>query len=154
MSVEDKRQPRHSGGCQCGAVRYAIYSEPTGAGICHCRMCQKATGNPFHAFTGVPKTDFVWTGRPPGIFRSSETGERGFCPSCGTPLTFAAVGGKRITFGIATLDDPSAVAPPERTIGIESKLAWIDGMAALPGKTTEEDSGADYVRNLKNNQFG
>ena len=31
-----------SGGCQCGAVRYSITVEYGKAGICHCRMCQKA----------------------------------------------------------------------------------------------------------------
>ncbi len=36
-----------TGGCQCGAVRYRV-TEPLGsAGICHCRMCQRAAGNVF-----------------------------------------------------------------------------------------------------------
>ena len=35
----DQRTPTMTGGCQCGAVRYALLSEPTGANICHCRMC-------------------------------------------------------------------------------------------------------------------
>ena len=39
--------PVMTGGCQCGAVRYALMSEPTHASICHCRMCQKAFGNYF-----------------------------------------------------------------------------------------------------------
>ena len=38
---------RLTGGCQCGAVRYALLEEPTGAHICHCRMCQKAFGSFF-----------------------------------------------------------------------------------------------------------
>jgi hypothetical protein len=35
------RSAHMTGGCQCGAVRYALMSEPTHASICHCRMCQK-----------------------------------------------------------------------------------------------------------------
>lgn len=48
-----------SGGCQCGALRYAVMSEPTHTSICWCRMCQKASGNYFQAFSGVPRADFV-----------------------------------------------------------------------------------------------
>jgi len=32
-------KPAMTGGCQCGAVRYALMSEATHASICHCRMC-------------------------------------------------------------------------------------------------------------------
>ena len=38
---------RLTGGCQCGAVRYALHEEPTSPHICHCRMCQKAFGSFF-----------------------------------------------------------------------------------------------------------
>ncbi len=146
--MAEQRQPRHIGGCQCGATRYAVYAEPTGAGLCHCRMCQKATGNPFHAFTGVAKQDFEWIGDEPGVFASSEGNERCFCRTCGTPMTFASTMGGRITFGIATLDNPDAVASPDRNIGIESKFAWIGEIDDWLSKTTEEDAGADYLAGI------
>lgn len=38
---------KHTGGCQCGAVRYEISGGLGRASICHCRMCQKALGNAF-----------------------------------------------------------------------------------------------------------
>ena len=80
-----------SGGCQCGALRYALRSEPTHTSICWCRMCQKASGNYFQAFTGVPRTDFVWTRGQPGTFHSSAAVARDFCRECGTPLTYRRV---------------------------------------------------------------
>ena len=43
--MADNRQPVATGGCQCGAVRYALYAMPEGS-VCHCRMCQKAVGGP------------------------------------------------------------------------------------------------------------
>jgi hypothetical protein len=55
------KEPVLTGGCQCGAVRYALYTEPTSADICHCRMCQKAVGNLFMAVAGVPEDQLVWT---------------------------------------------------------------------------------------------
>ena len=45
--MTETRKPVHVGGCQCGAVRYALYAEPTNPHVCHCRMCQKAFGSYF-----------------------------------------------------------------------------------------------------------
>jgi hypothetical protein len=44
-----------TGGCQCGAVRYRLLAPPNHASICHCRMCQKASGGPIMAFARVKK---------------------------------------------------------------------------------------------------
>ena len=58
--MPEPRQAILTGGCQCGAVRYALLSEPTNASICHCRMCQKAFGSYFAPLTGVPPKDLSW----------------------------------------------------------------------------------------------
>ncbi len=47
-----------TGGCQCGAVRYELLEKPTGAHLCHCRMCQKQFGGFYAALASVPKTKF------------------------------------------------------------------------------------------------
>ena len=80
--------PVLSGGCQCGAIRYALYAEPAAADICHCRMCQKAMGNLFMAVASVPQEQFAWTRGAPATWQSSAIAERGFCAKCGTPLSF------------------------------------------------------------------
>lgn len=49
-----------SGGCQCGRVRFRASALKENSHVCHCRMCQKATGNFFAALVGVPYTDFSW----------------------------------------------------------------------------------------------
>jgi len=36
-----------TGGCQCGAVRYAVAAEPLRLYVCHCRECQKQSGSAF-----------------------------------------------------------------------------------------------------------
>ena len=33
--MSGQRKPVLTGGCQCGAVRYAVYAAPERAGICH-----------------------------------------------------------------------------------------------------------------------
>ena len=54
-----------SGGCQCGAVRFRVDDELGEASICHCRMCQKASGAPFASLADIPLEQFSWTrGKP------------------------------------------------------------------------------------------
>jgi len=129
-----------TGGCQCGAVRYALSEQPTGAHICHCRMCQKAFGSFFAPLAGVPMTAFEITRGKLSIFKSSDQTERGFCKDCGTPLTFHYVESPRIAIAIGSLDEPEKVEPTIE-YGIEAKLSWFGKLAGLPGdKTTEEDN--------------
>ena len=77
-----------TGGCQCGAVRYQLLTPPEHACICHCRMCQRASGQPFMAFASVKRENLRWTRGYPSTFVSSNVAERNFCSACGTPLTY------------------------------------------------------------------
>ena len=129
-----------TGGCQCGAVRYALHEWPTGPHICHCRMCQKAFGGFFAAFTGVPVEKFELTRGALSFFKSSGQTERGFCANCGTPLTIHDEGSPRLGLSIGSLDEPEKV-PPTRQCGIEGRLSWFATLPTLPAdKTTEEDN--------------
>jgi hypothetical protein len=78
-------KPVLTGGCQCGAIRFAVSGPPVKVSICHCRMCQKASGAPFAAFADIDPGDFAWTRGKPAAFRSSSIAERDFCRDCGTP---------------------------------------------------------------------
>lgn len=124
-----------TGGCQCGAVRYEFLSPPEQASICHCRMCQKASGQPFMAFTGGKASNVRWTKGAPAFFQSSDVAERGFCSACGTPLTYGRKG--RLSVTICSLDDPSAVQPTMQH-GIEGKVTWVDDVVTLPSERTED----------------
>jgi hypothetical protein len=128
-----------TGGCQCGAVRYALHQMPTGPHICHCRMCQKAFGSFFAPLTGVKLDKFEITRGELAIFMSSDEAERGFCRNCGTPLTFHYVSSDRIAVSIGSLDEPER-ARPEYQYGIESRLSYFGELAAIPRQAvTEED---------------
>ncbi len=147
------RKPWLSGGCQCGAIRYAAYAEPQPATICHCRMCQRAVGGPFLASAAVGNRDFAWTKGAPATFQSSSKGLRDFCAACGTPLAFRFVGGTTVDFHLATLDDPTLIRPA-RQIGIESRLGWVGDLGSLPGQTTQENAGQAHVTSLTSFQRG
>ena len=140
-----------TGGCQCGALRYRITGPLFGAHLCHCRMCQKAFGNLFAALVGVKKTDISWQKNEPAVFRSSSIVSRGFCPSCGTPLTFAYDHSDHMNVAIGSLDTP-AVAVPRQQYGIESRLPCFGTLHTLPGTRTEDDVAPDDMLKLKSLQ--
>ena len=101
-------------------------------------MCQRAVGNLFAAFAGVPKDKLEWTQGVPSYFSSSSLATRGFCQRCGTPLTFAYREAGRVYVTIGSLDDPAA-APPERHYGIESQLPWLHLEDELPREATADN---------------
>ena len=136
MSNPTPRQDRPvlaTGGCQCGAVRYALLAVPE-VSVCHCRMCQKATGGPFAALAKVMKTDLAWTRGRPTWFRSSPAAARPFCAACGTPLGFCFDDAPHLEVSLGSLDQPARF-PPDRQFGVESRLPWMAALA--PGTWPE-----------------
>jgi len=140
-----------TGGCQCGAIRYRITGELGNAGICHCRMCQKAFGSWGAPLVTVAIKDFEWTRGKPSEFHSSAPVARGFCKDCGTPLYMHEKGDDNYELAIGTLDNPE-LAPPTGQVGLESKLSWFDKLHKLPGKRTEDDRDPEELARLKSLQ--
>ena len=140
-----------TGGCQCGAVRYRLSAEPTGANICHCRMCQKASGGPMMAFGGVRLSEFFVSSGAIATFSSSDIAERGFCAQCGTPLTYRELGSDRVSVTLGSLDEPGAVAPVTQ-LGVESKVSWLVGSLSLPEIRTDQWLAKKKIAAVHNHQ--
>ncbi|GAC1582529.1 MAG: hypothetical protein NVS3B5_16950 [Sphingomicrobium sp.] len=75
------------GGCACGKVRFAARVDSDDAYICHCRMCQRATGSVSIAFRNMKGTDVAWITEP-DWYDSSAIARRPYCAACGTSLGF------------------------------------------------------------------
>jgi hypothetical protein len=119
-------------------VRYALAVVPARTSLCHCRMCQKAVGQPFAAYATVAASDFAWTRGNPPAFRSSSAAERHFCPACGTSLTFRYLARPEMDVAVGTLDHPGQVTPVAQ-VGVESRLPWMASavLDALPQSGTQ-----------------
>ncbi len=80
----------HTGGCQCGAIRFTIEGDSLASGACYCPDCQKACGGaPAYAAVFTADQFKIAQGEPRMHYVTSETGNkvgRAFCPDCGTPL--------------------------------------------------------------------
>ena len=149
--MTDNAKPVLTGGCQCGAVRFALKTAPTKVSICHCRMCQKASGAPFASFADIDRENFTWTRGEPAAFRSSSIAERDFCRDCGTPLSFRRIDGPRIEIMTGAFDRPDRVIPTQQ-FGTESRLGWVVGVANLPSQTTLQNYGPDKLGGIVSNQ--
>src|ERR1700749_1041069 len=134
MSAEanhDATNPLLSGGCQCGALRFAIKAAPLKVSICHCRMCQKASGAPFASFADIARDDFSWT--------------------CGTPLSFRRIDGPSIEIMTGAFDRPDRMIPT-RQYGTESRLGWVVSTANPPSQTTLQNYGPDKAGSIVSHQ--
>ncbi len=104
-----------SGGCACRAVRYETEADPLVMLNCHCRDCQRASGSAYGAFMVMPKAAVRLQGEPRYFRTIGNAGravERGFCPSCGSPVTVKLEHRPEL-LGLlaASLDDPSRYKP-------------------------------------------
>lgn len=151
--MSEVKSPVATGGCQCGAVRYALYVAPQNSHVCHCRMCQRATGGVFAALAGAPKAEFAWTKGEPAFFTSSNLAKRAYCRECGTPLSFSYdMPEARCYVTIGSLDEPEA-APIIMQYGVESKIGWVKFCEDVPSEATGTDpKAAAFFAKMQSNQ--
>jgi hypothetical protein len=115
----------HEGGCQCGRVRYRLSLENREAYLCHCRMCQRATGGVAAAFINLQKDQRTWLSEP-DWYASSQIARRPYCRECGTPLGFEYPDSERCDNTVGSLDDPTGFFPTSH-FGAEAILEeWLD----------------------------
>lgn len=136
----------NTGGCQCGAVRFRIEGKLGEASICHCRMCQKATGGFFGPYVAASFDRVVWTRGRPKHFQSSNKVRRGFCGECGTPLTFE-YGDRLLSFAIGALDHPRDARLTEQ-LASPDRIADFVALANLPEHPTDEPRAAAHLASI------
>lgn len=125
----------YTGGCACGAIRYAIEGEPLFSNECHCRDCQRESGTGHGSHLTFARAGVTLTGearRWDMVADSGNVKTRAFCPTCGAPvyMTFSAMP-DIFTIRAASLDDPSRYAPQVVTYGLRAP-AWDHADPTLP----------------------
>ena len=151
--MSEVKTPVATGGCQCGGVRYAFYAPLENSHVCHCRMCQRATGGLFAALVGTPKDKFEWTKGEPALFASSNLATRAYCRDCGTPLSFSYnLPDARLYVTTGSLDRPEE-APIIIQYGIEARIPWVKFCEETPAEQTGEDpKAAAFFKTMASNQ--
>ena len=130
-----------TGGCQCGRVRYRVTLENSDAYLCHCRMCQRATGGFAAAFVNLPRAAVLW-GHEPDWYASSPIARRPFCAQCGTPLGFAFNDSETMDLTLGSFDDPSSFRPVAHFGAEGMHEAWLDTSKLERHRSAETESVA------------
>ena len=99
-----------TGGCQCGAARYAVAAAPVATYVCHCRECRRQSASAFGISVSVPKDAFrLERGAVRTWSRRTDSGRMldcRFCPACGTRLWHEGAGWDVLSVKGGTLDEP------------------------------------------------
>jgi hypothetical protein len=101
-----------TGGCLCGAVRFAVAAEALrGLVYCHCRRCQHRTGTAFAAGAlAAPGSVAITAGHDELRTYAPETGfHKQFCGRCGSQLLTVRPDGDVQAVRFGALDDPPAL---------------------------------------------
>jgi len=124
-----------TGGCNCGAVRYASAAEPLMTGHCQCRDCQYESGTGHASQIAFPKAAVKLEGQATHWDKRADSGNvvtRAFCPTCGSPVYSLNSAMPDFFFvRAAGLDDPTRFAP-QMVIYAGSGFAWDYLDPALP----------------------
>ncbi len=123
-----------TGGCLCGAVRFAARRPTLFCIHCHCHWCRRAYGAAFVTWFGVVEEAFTITRGTEHLvwYASSEQSSRGFCSRCGTTLFFrskASPGEMHMT--LANADGPIDQAPQGHAF-FDAHVPWVTLGDELP----------------------
>lgn len=126
---------RATGGCLCGAVRYAVTGTLGDVVDCHCRMCLRTHGH-VGAYSETPRPDLQLTeSRGLAWYRSSDKAQRGFCRECGSTLFWQGDQDTMVGIAAGTIDPPTGLRTVQH-IYVADKGDYYeiaDGLPQLPG---------------------
>jgi hypothetical protein len=127
-----------TGGCACGAVRFAISAPLQSAGYCHCNRCQRRTGTAASANAMTSPGSFALTSGEEHVRVWAPDGgwEKAFCALCGSALFSRQPGGEgRIGVRLGALDGDPGIAPTTRQY-VAYAASWEpipdDGLERFP----------------------
>ena len=112
-----------TGGCLCGEITFRLTAPPHEVDYCHCHSCRKHTGAPVSVFADCKRSSVEFTKGRRTLYQSSPGVHRGFCPSCGSTLTYEVR--DEIHIHIGALDRPQDFPPHDNPSFPEERIAWL-----------------------------
>ena len=135
------------GRCLCGAIAFEFAGEPNWIVHCHCESCRLATSSPMTTWVSVPVQALRFTKGKPHYFNSSAKARRGFCRSCGSPMTYENAGLPDEVHVYAASLQPGFPVEPSRHVFVEEQVDWLEIHDDLPRFATTSQGSAQPIRN-------
>jgi hypothetical protein len=130
--VHSGRPMALAGHCLCGAVRYRTAGPIRSSGHCHCESCRRATSSPITTFFTVPREGTELGGEGLRFYASSSGVRRGFCGTCGSPMSFETERRPdEIDLYVASLDAGLSV-PIREHWHWDERVDWLNVEDELP----------------------
>ena len=123
---------RVTGGCLCGRVRFECSGQVVHSLVCHCRMCQRASGSSYAGIMFFPSRTTRMTAGQTRTFGSSSSGIRHFCGDCGSSLFFERTSSSLHGVLVGALDEPNLFRPSMH-ICLSATQSWVELSDGLPG---------------------
>jgi hypothetical protein len=135
-------EPRITGRCLCGGVRFEVRGAPLSAGYCHCTRCQRRTGTAASAqarigddqLTIVAGDELVASWTPEGGFAKC------FCRRCGSALFSHSPDRAHWAVRLGALDPGHGIRPAYRQ-RVETACDWEpipdDGLPRYDSRAAE-----------------
>lgn len=138
----DTANPRTlTGGCLCGAVRYAVEDSFAYALNCHCSNCRRATGAAFKPFAGIARDKLYITSGAQHLHRYGDTAPTAtppdnsahdmHCAKCGSLLYSVVREGAFVHVTLGSLTETPTIRPSAH-IFVGSKAPWFTITDQLP----------------------
>ena len=101
-------EPRVTGGCLCGGVRYAAAGPLRDVVVCHCGRCRRTHGH-VAAYAACARDDLQLVETGDLRWYEADGRSRGFCGRCGASLFWAAAERDTVSIAAGTLDPPTGL---------------------------------------------
>ncbi len=128
------------GSCPCGAVGYSIRGRVRDIIVCHCSVCQKATGGPWAA-SAARRDELVISGESVLDWEHASVSQhgaaRGRCRQCGTIVFWDAPERETVSFAVSTLKNATDLRLAARIwMGADAEPDAAAYPAGLPATVT------------------
>ena len=124
-----------SGGCLCGAIRYATEVPPQLSAHCYCEDCRKSSGTGHCTHIIAREDDLSVTGTLTFFDRPADSGNmvsRGFCGTCESAIFSRNSAMPGMAFlRASSLDEPNAINPV-MSVFTQGAPGWDLPPEALP----------------------
>jgi hypothetical protein len=124
-------EPRATGRCLCGGVRFAVNGPLRAVILCHCSQCRRTHGH-FAAYTSATRSHVTFHADATlRWYESSAGARRGFCSTCGASLFWESAGESRLSIAAGCLDTPTGLAT-ERHLFVDDASDYYRIVDDLP----------------------